>query len=387
MTFKSPEPLELDAVRRKFMDLLVLQSTPFCNLDCSYCYLPHRTDRRRMGPELLERIFDVMLRSPLVGPRLSIVWHAGEPLTLGVEYYRHASALIDKRRPLSTVIVQTFQTNGVLIDEAWCAFFKEFGIRPGLSIDGPAGYHDARRRYRNGKGSHADALHGLRLLRKAKVPFHVIAVVTDAALDAADQWFDFFRAEGVGSLAFNVEEIEAANVSSSLAVADAIVRFRQFFARFVSRNEAAGNPILLREVQGARSAFQYGCGDRHELEPLRILSVDVEGRAYTFSPELVGTRHERYDGFSIGNLLTDDLETLLRSPELARQFADIRAGVERCARACRYFRWCGGGSPANKLFENGSFDSTETMFCRLTRQSVLEETLLALERTLPASIE
>jgi uncharacterized protein len=382
MAFQPPSPLELDAVRRKFIDLLVLQSTPFCNLDCSYCYLPNRTDRRRMELELLDRIFAMVLASPFVGPQLAIVWHAGEPLTLGTDYYRKANALIERYRRAETNVVQNFQTNGVLINDEWCAFFKEFSLRPGLSIDGPAEYHDLRRRYRNGKGSHAAAVRGLRALRRAGLRVHVISVVTEAALDSADAWFEFFLGEGIESVAFNVEEIEAANITSSLLKPDSPTRFRAFFRRFLERNETAGRPIELREFAGASAAIQHGCGDRHELEPLRILSVDVEGKAYTFSPELVGAHHDRYGDFSIGSMLAQDLPSLLASPALASQFVEIRAGVERCAATCSYFPWCGGGSPANKLFENGTFDSAETMFCRLTRQGVLEETLAAIERVL-----
>ena len=48
---------------------------------------------------------------------------------------------------------------------------------------------------------------------------------------------------------------------------------------------------------------------------------------------------------------------------------EIRRGVHACERTCRYFRWCGGGAPANKLFETGGFDATETMHCRLRRQA------------------
>jgi uncharacterized protein len=385
MAFASPAPLELDAVRRKFIDLLVLQSTPFCNLDCSYCYLPNRSDRRRMEGDLLDRIFETVLPSPLIGPQVTVVWHAGEPLTLGTAYYREAAGLIAKHRRPDTVVTQNFQTNGVLIDDDWCAFFQEFSVRLGVSLDGPEKFHDARRRYRNGKGTHAQALRGVRKLKEKGIPFSLIAVVTDGALDAADEWFEFFVAEGIHDIGFNIEEIEADNKQSSLQSADAIARYRRFFARFIELNECAGEPILLREHQGAMGAIRFGCGDRHELEPLRILSVDVEGRAYTFSPELVGGKHERYDDFCIGNLRESDLPSLLASPKLARQFHDIRAGIERCAQTCPYFNWCGGGSPSNKLFENGTFDSAETMYCRLAKQVVLEETLSSMERRLKLS--
>lgn len=382
MAFRPPPPLELDSVRTRHMDLLVLQATPFCNLDCSYCYLPHRTDRRRMEPKLLERIFEAVLPTPYVGERLTVVWHAGEPLTLNSSYYGEAMAIAEKFRQPKTHLVHSFQTNGVLIDEAWCSFFEEKNVRPGVSIDGPAQFHDARRRYRSGKGSHADALRGLRLLKERGLPFHVIAVVTAEALDAADEWFEFFHGEGVESVALNVEEVEAANATSSLVGDAAVQGFRRFFSRFVERNEAAGQPVRLREFEGARSAIQYGCGDRHELEPLRILSIDADGHAYTFSPELVGTTHALYGDFSIGDIRVDSLDDLLGSVALRRQFEEIKAGVEQCAARCSYFQWCGGGSPGNKLFENGSLASAETMFCRLTKQGVLEETLTALERRL-----
>jgi len=301
---------------------------------------------------------------------------------MGPQYYREAFAVAERFRRPDTNVVHNFQTNGVLINEEWCEFFKLHGITPGVSLDGPASYHDSRRRYRSGKGSHADALRGMRLLRQHAVPFHVIAVVTSASLDAADELFDFFQAEGVVNLAFNVEEIEAANATSSLIAPDASQRFRRFLAQFIKRNHVAGFPLALREFLGAAGAIRHGCPDRHELEPLRILTIDVTGKAYTFSPEFAGTSHEHYGDLSIGSLLTDDLVTLLQSPQLARQFADIRAGVDRCAGTCLYYEWCGGGSPANKLFENGTFDSSETMFCRLARQGVLEETLASIERQL-----
>ena len=34
--------------------LLILQPTPFCNIDCNYCYLPTRNDRHRMPYEIVE---------------------------------------------------------------------------------------------------------------------------------------------------------------------------------------------------------------------------------------------------------------------------------------------------------------------------------------------
>ncbi|MEB3324086.1 MAG: hypothetical protein VKM17_01965, partial [Cyanobacteriota bacterium] len=48
------------------LELLVVQATPYCNLDCDYCYLPDRADRRRLDPALLDPILDTVLSSPFV---------------------------------------------------------------------------------------------------------------------------------------------------------------------------------------------------------------------------------------------------------------------------------------------------------------------------------
>ncbi|WP_399499048.1 radical SAM protein, partial [Streptomyces sp. P17] len=67
--------------------LLVLQPTPFCNIDCTYCYLPHRSSKKRLTFELAEIIFKKLLAFPTIGESVTIVWHAGEPMVLSVSYY------------------------------------------------------------------------------------------------------------------------------------------------------------------------------------------------------------------------------------------------------------------------------------------------------------
>jgi len=38
-----------------------------------------------------------------------------------------------------------------------------------------------------------------------------------------------------------------------------------------------------------------------------------------------------------------------------------------CRERCEYFSVCGGGEPVNKLAENGSFATSETTYCRMTK--------------------
>src|SRR6202044_10236 len=79
---------------------------------------------------------------------------------------------------------------------------------------------------------------------------------------------------------------------------------------------------------------------------------------------------------------TEDLSDMLGNTRLWQVAADIEEGVRMCARECEYFEFCFGGAPSNKLFENGTFASTETMYCRHTVQLPLDIVLADLEAEL-----
>src|SRR5262249_19362469 len=105
------------------LELLVVQPTPFCNLDCSYCYLPNRTDTRWMTTETLARAFHWIAESNLVREPFALLWHAGEPLVVPVEWYEQASELL-RQHSADWQVVQCFQTNATLIDAEWCHYFR-----------------------------------------------------------------------------------------------------------------------------------------------------------------------------------------------------------------------------------------------------------------------
>ena len=138
-----------------------------------------------------------------------------------------------------------------------------------------------------------------------------------------------------------------------------------------------GTPRLqVREFGSMMACLLYAGPQRtvpaQEAAPFAIVSVDSEGNFSTFSPELLGLKSSTYAGFAIGNVLRNTFEEAARSPRYLRMANDIAAGVSKCREQCAYFAFCGGGAPANKYFENGSFDSTETLFCRLHRQALAE---------------
>ena len=374
-----------------WVEILVLQPTPFCNINCDYCYLPDRNDTQRMSVDTIKAAVRMVLDAGLADHRLSIVWHAGEPMVLPVNYYEEAFGAIEQIADGKVEISHSFQSNGCLIDDSWCAFIRKNNIRIGLSIDGPAFVHDLHRKTRDGMPTHAQSMCGVEKLRENGIDFHVIAVVTADALDHADAIFRFFEQLCVSELGFNVEELEGDHASSSLTTEDATARIRRFWQRLYELSESSDGAVRIREFRRATRAILTSraqmpwreiAEQNDQVLPFRIISVDCHGRVSTFSPELLGVHDLNYSDFAFGQVEKHDLATIRASESFQRVANEVMQGVRKCSQTCEYFSVCGGGAPSNKYFENKSLSSTTTMYCRTSIQFPIQVVLDGLESKL-----
>jgi uncharacterized protein len=366
------------------IELLVIQPTPFCNIDCRYCYLPERNSKAVVAPETLFNLFSQVFASGWARNGLSVVWHAGEPMVLPIAFYRDSFRMIDRLRPAELPVTHSFQTNGTLISQAWCEFFAEAQVNLGVSIDGPKRLHDRNRLTRAGRGTFDKTIAGIRLLRRHGVPFHVISVLSKESMAAPREMFDFYVEEGIEQVCFNVEESEGDHVSRSFADAGAETAYYRYLDEFWRLSVSApGKITFIREIEHALQQVirPKDAPFRNQLvEPFAITSMDWAGNISTFSPELLGLKNAQYQDFLLGNINRDALVDLPKSMNFSRMLQDIEAGVAMCRERCEYFSVCGGGEPVNKLAENGKFVSTETTYCRLTKMRATDLVLDALER-------
>ena len=356
--------------------LLVLQGTTFCNLNCSYCYLPHRSRRDQMSPETVAASLQNLDESQLLGERLTVLWHAGEPLTLPKAYYRNALKLIARFSDERRAIRSSIQTNGTLIDAGFCDLFKEFKVRVGVSLDGPKALNDSCRQTRSGRGTYDATMRGIRRLQQAKLDYYVITVLTSSSLDAPEQLYNFYREHGIRNVAFNIEEIEGVNTGSSLSQGRDDRRVGRFLERMYALT-TRDSEIHVREFDQFEQILTNGelALSSSMNSPFQLVSVGANGDFSTFSPELLGMKSEIYGDFIFGNVHNDRIVDIKEGKKFKKVFDDIKTGVTACSRKCQYFAVCGGGAPSNKLFENGSFASGETMFCKFTKQAVAEAVL------------
>ena len=379
-----------------FLGVLVIQPSPFCNINCDYCYLPNRTSSRRMEFSVLDRTMARVFESGLAGPPFVLLWHAGEPLAVPVSWYEQAFEIINRFPGAKEKVMHSFQTNGTLIDDRWCEFIKKHDVSIGLSIDGPEFIHDRHRKTRSGAGTHAKAMRGAAKLKEAGIDFGVVSVISDFSLDYPDEIYEYFRDLGIEGVGFNIEEVEGINAESSFDQVDpatAESRVRRFLERVFARNKGDGFPLRIREFENAREnilapELNRAPDGRYynlEVDPLAMLNVDCFGNFSTFSPELLGQATETYGSFTFGNVAANQFFEATGVESFQQVLADIESGNRKCAQSCPYWEHCGGASPSNKYYENGTFDSAETRHCRCMIQMPLDIVLADLEERLGVS--
>ncbi len=171
-----------------------------CNLNCRYCYYLEKANlyksedksgRFVMSDDLLERFVRDYIESQTT-PEVLFSWHGGEALMRPLSFYKRVMEL-QRRYARGRVIDNSLQTNGTLLTDEWCEFFRDNGWLIGVSIDGPQEFHDEYRRNKMGQPSFRKVMEGIRLLNKHGVEWNALAVVNDFNADYPLDFYNFFK--------------------------------------------------------------------------------------------------------------------------------------------------------------------------------------------------
>ncbi|MBP7961635.1 MAG: anaerobic sulfatase maturase [Caldilineaceae bacterium] len=179
--------------------LLIKPTGAICNLDCTYCYYLSRGNLYpgsgfRMDHATLTALIGQTLASQ-PGPEVTFAWQGGEPLLMGLDFFRRAMSLQRQLCPPAKSVANTIQTNATLIDAEWAAFFRRHDFLVGVSLDGPQPLHDAFRVDKGGAPTFRRVMAGLAHLRTAGVAVNILATVHAANADHALPVYRFLRDE------------------------------------------------------------------------------------------------------------------------------------------------------------------------------------------------
>ena len=188
------------------MYIMLKPAGSLCNLRCRYCYyleknkLYQEQKNHVITNELLEKFTKDYIEAQTT-PQVLFTWHGGETLMRPIAFYRRALELqriYGRGRQIDNCI----QTNGTLLTDDWCEFFKANNFLVGVSIDGPQEFHDEYRKTATGRPTFRKVMEGINLLNKHGVEWNALAVVNDFNADYPLDFYHFFKDIGCHYIQF-----------------------------------------------------------------------------------------------------------------------------------------------------------------------------------------
>jgi uncharacterized protein len=282
-------------------------------------------------------------------PETVFTWQGGEPTLAGLDFFRRAVELQQAHGVNGQVVGNGLQTNGVLIDDEWCRFLRQYRFLVGLSIDGPSEIHNRHRVNAAGRGNWDKAIAAARRMEAHGVPFNVLCVVNAENVHLGADLCRWFMAQGFNYLQF----IPCCEAGAPLNVSpEAYGTFLCETFDFWSR-EAAGkvsirdfDSMLASRVDGSPPMCTYGnrCN--------QYIVIEHDGTVYPCDFFV-------YSEWALGNVLEAPLESFLAT-EKARMFAAQKDRVVEC-RSCEWRKLCYGGCQKDRLA--GGTVNDPTPFC------------------------
>lgn len=328
-----------------------------CNLQCKYCYYlktgelySHMPPRERfsMTDHTLEEFIKQYIEAQ-TQPQVLFTWHGGEPLMRPLSFYKRVLEL-QQKYARGHVIDNCLQTNGTLLTDEWCAFFREHNWLIGISIDGPQEFHDEYRRARGGQPSFYKVMRGIRLLQKHGVEWNAMGVVNDFNADYPLDVYHFYKENGCKYIQFApiVETLPSPLPNEGGELLPFSVTPEQY-AHYCCAifDEWVRHDVGQIFVQLFDSTLARWAGE----EPGVCTMCETCGHASVleFNGDLYSCDHFVFPEYRLGNIHHETITQMMYS-ERQQQFG--KAKRDALPHQCQLCQWrfaCNGGCPKDRI--------------------------------------
>ena len=345
--------------------VLAKPTGPICNLDCSYCFFLEKEvlypgDRFRMSDDVLRTYISQVIESQLT-PEVTIAWQGGEPTLMGLEFFRRAVTFAEECARPGQQLHHTMQTNGTQLTDEWCAFLREKQFLVGISIDGPAVFHDAYRVDKQGRGTFDRVRVGLERLARAGVEWNVLCTVHPANQGAPLDVYRFFRDElGAKFLQFIpiVERVEDGSdeLTDRSVDPEAWGRFlTTIFDEWVRHD--VGEVFV--QMFDAALASWYGA------PPALCIFSETCGNAVALehNGDLYSCDHFVDPAYLLGNITETHMVELMASPRQRAFGTAKRDTLPQKCRDCSVLFACRGECPKNRVLRTSAGEAGLNYLC------------------------
>ncbi|HAK55046.1 MAG: anaerobic sulfatase maturase [SAR202 cluster bacterium] len=330
-----------------------------CNLDCSYCFFLEKEQLYpgssfRMSDEILEAYIRQLIETHR-SDTVTVAWQGGEPTLMGLDFYRRAAELEQRFKKPGMRFENTMQTNGVLLDDEWCEFFKVNDFLVGLSLDGPREMHDHYRVDKSGDPTFDRVMHGLRLLQKHEVEYNLLTTVNSRNASRPLEVYRFLRGEAKTTWIQFIPVVERVNDDGGTLrqqgtkVADRSVTPEQF-GNFLSVifDEWVSNDVGQVYVQTFEAAVRNWLG----LKSSGMCVFDRtcgHGLALEHTGDLYSCDHFVEPDYLVGNILDTHMREVTGSEQQHAFGLEKLDGLPKYCQECDVRFACHGECPKSRF--------------------------------------
>jgi len=366
MSSKTMELPVIQPVKTKALtSVLVKPAGADCNLDCAYCFYLEKAALypgakiHRMATDVLRE----MVRQVMGTGRLAVSfgWQGGEPALMGLDFYRQAVAFQQQFGRPGQTVGNGLQTNGLLIDEAWCDFFTEYSFLIGLSLDGPAHIHDRYRLTSGGRPSWEKVHAKARLMLRRGVAVNALVVVNDYSARFPREIYHFLKETGFEYMQFiPCVERDPRDPARAAPFSVTAEQYGQFLCEIFDcwKADFRGG-LATTSVRYFDSVFHTyvdlappECTLMEECGCYVVIehNGDVYACDFFVEPE-----------WKLGNLMEGNLVDFLNHPRQT-EFGRMKARMPPECSECPWLKHCWGGCTKDRLRDPA--DQSSNHFCR-----------------------
>lgn len=351
---------------KKAFHIMAKPMGAICNLDCTYCFY---LEKENLYPgsnfKMSEQVLDEFVKQKIEAndtPGVNFAWQGGEPTLLGVDYFEKVVEL-QKKYSNGKKIENTFQTNGILLDDKWCDFFTKNNFLIGLSIDGPRNQHDKYRVNKGGKPSFDQVIKGIELLKKHEVEFNTLTVVHDYNSRYPLEVYNFLKEIGSGFMQFIpiVERRSIANTKDRLTLVSPDYKGNAEVTDWSVKSAEYGNFLIkifdewVKKdvgkfyVQIFDIALEAWYGNEPSLCVFRETCGDA--MAIEHNGDLYSCDHYVYPENKLGNIMQEHLSVLINKPQQQKFGIDKLMKLPKFCLDCEVRFVCNGECPKHRFIQ------------------------------------
>jgi uncharacterized protein len=271
-------------------------------------------------------------------------WHGGEPLMRNEKFFKRALEL-QKKYGRGRQIDNCLQTNGTLLTDNWCKFFKDNNFLIGISIDGPQHCHDVYRRTSDNRPTFLQVMKGIELLKKHEVEFNVMGVVNDYNVDYPLDFYRFFKSIDCRYIQFApiVERIDGEPASWNVPSG----KWGDFLIAIF--DEWVRKDVGTFYIQYFDSILANWVG----LQPGVCILAKTCGHAgvMEFNGDVYSCDHFVYPEYKLGNIRTQTLTGMMYSDKQTKFGNDKQDRLPTQCRKCQFLFACNGECPKNRILK------------------------------------